>query len=248
MQILVDGVKTNYLDINPDQEKTIVILHGWGSSLTYWIPVSKLLSQNHRIILVDLPGFGLTSPIDDTPDIPEYTGFIRKFAQELKLEKFILAGHSFGGQIALDYALKFPQDLISIILIAPAAIWEDSRIIDLKVRVADKLKPLLADPSHVLMEQLLGWYTPDDYANSNEYQKKVLKKIVKYNLEPKLKNITVSTDIIWGNIDFVIPNTGDHLVKIIPNSKLHIIPGANHLINLTHPEKLSSIMNKILGS
>jgi pimeloyl-ACP methyl ester carboxylesterase len=248
MQIDIDGLLVNYKEFHPDQKETLVILHGWASSLRYWIPVSRLLSDSVRVILLDLPGFGDTPPVDNTPDIPEYTEFVRKFCQKLSLRKFMLAGHSFGGQIALDYALKYPEDLKSIILMAPAAILKKTDNLDLKVKIADKIKPFLSNPSKALLEQAVGWHTPDEYSNSNKYQKEVLRKIIAYNLEPLLPQVGVPTHIIWGNLDIVVPNYGDYMAKQIPGSHLYIIPGANHLLNLTHTQKLAVILNQIISS
>lgn len=246
MQTVVDGVLTNYLDINPKQKNTLVILHGWGSSVSYWIPLSNLLNPKVRIVLVDLPGFGSTGPLTNMPDVPEYTKFVKSFTNKLSLKNFILAGHSFGGQITLDYALKYPKDLKSIILIAPAAIRERSKFTQAKIKFTKIIKPLFSLFPHNIFEKFLGWYAPSDYSNSNEYQKKVLGKIVIYNLKPFLKDIHTPTDIIWGSEDFVIPNMGKHLAENIQGSHLHVIYGANHLIHHNHVKKLADVINQIV--
>lgn len=246
MQIVVSGVLTNYLDINPKQKNTLVILHGWGSSISYWVPLSNLLTPKIRVILVDLPGFGSTGPLPDKPDVPEYTNFVRSFTQKLSLKNFILSGHSFGGQITLDYALKYPKDLKSIILIAPAAIRERSKLTQTKIKLTKIIKPLFSLLPHSTFEKFLGWSTPSDYSNSNEYQKKVLGKIVIYNLKPYLKDLQVPTDIVWGSEDFVIPNMGNYLAENIHDSHLHVIYGANHLIHHSHVKKLADIINQII--
>ncbi len=246
MQTVEDGILTNYEIFNPKAKDTLVFLHGWGSSLQFWIPVSKLLTKSYRIILVDLPGFGKSMPFQFQPDIPDYTEFIRKFASSLNLEKFTLAGYSFGGQITLDYALKYPHDLTSIILISPAISKEKRRIISLKARMTKSLKPILSNAPSDQIEQLIGWVTPKEYEGSNEYQKALINKIIKYNLKPFLTQITLPVNIIWGNIDMVVPNIGDYLAKKIPKAQFHIISGANHLIYLTHLDELAKTLNKIL--
>jgi pimeloyl-ACP methyl ester carboxylesterase len=246
MQTVINGVLTNYSDINPKQKRTIVILHGWGSSISYWLPLTKLLPLKVRVILIDLPGFGSTSPLPDKPGVPEYTIFVRHFTQKLNLKNFILAGHSFGGQITLDYALKDPKDLKSIILIAPAAIRERSKFTQTKIKLTKVIKPLFSLLPHNTFEKFLGWSTPSDYSNSNEYQRGVLNKIVIYNLKPFLKAVTIPTDIIWGSEDFVIPNMGKFLAENIPNSHLHVIYGANHLIHLSQSHQLADIINQII--
>ena len=247
MQIVIDGVLTNYLDINSKANKTVVILHGWGSSISYWIPLSNLLSPKIRTILIDLPGFGSTGPLPGQPDVPEYTNFVRSFTQKLNLKNFILVGHSFGGQITLDYALKYPEDLNSIVLIAPAAIRERSKLVQTKIKLTKIIKPLFSLLPHNGFEKFLGWYTPKDYSNSNEYQKKVIGKIVVYNLKSYLGDVKVPTDIIWGSEDFVIPNMGKYLAENIPDSHLYVIYGANHLIHLSHLRQLADIINQIIA-
>ncbi|EKD53255.1 MAG: alpha/beta hydrolase fold protein [uncultured bacterium] len=247
MQTVINGVRTHYEVFNPKKKNTIVILHGWGSSLTFWIPIAKQISPDIRVVLVDLPGFGSTGPIDATPDVPEYTDFIRHFAKKLKLHRFILAGHSFGGQITLDYAVKYPGDLASIILIAPVSIPEDKRLMDLKVKIADSIKPMMIYPQSKPLEQYVGWYSPEEYTNANEHQKKVLHKIISYNLKPSLNRISVPTEIIWGNLDAIVPNVGELLEKSIPHSHLHLIAGAGHLLNLTHTKELARIINRVVS-
>ncbi len=246
MQTVVDGVLTNYEVINPNQKNILLILHGWGSSLKFWIPIAKQLSRDLRIILLDLPSFGSTAPLPNDPNIPEYTLFVKAFAKKLKLSHFTLAGHSFGGQVTLDYALKFPNDLKSIILISPAVVRERSKSAKLKILLAKVLRPLFSILPKHSFERFLGWYTPRDYSNSTEYQRRVLQKIVVYDLKPFLNQVKVPTDIIWGSEDFVIPYMGKFLAESIPDSHLHVIYGANHLIYLTHSKKLIENLNQIV--
>ena len=247
MQTVVDGILTNFLDIHPKQKNTMIVLHGWGSAASYWLPISQFISPAVRLILLDLPGFGGTKPLPDSPDVSEYTDFVRAFSKKLNLTGFILAGHSFGGQITLDYSLKYSTDLAHAILIAPAAIRERSKSAKIKIRLAKIIKPLFALLPHGSFEKFLGWYTPKDYSDSNEYQRKVLNKIVVYNLKPFLNQVKVLTDIIWGSEDIVIPYMGKYLAENIPHSNLHLIYGANHLIHHTHPQKLATVLNQIIA-
>lgn len=198
--------------------------------------------------MLDLPSFGSTSPLQGNPDIPDYTDFVHSFTQKLKLKKFILAGHSFGGQITLDYSLKFPEDLNSIILIAPAVVRERSKTAKLKIQLAKIIRPLFSILPKHSFESFLGLYTPKDYSDSTEYQRGVLKKIIVYNLKPQLNSVIVPTDIIWGSEDFAIPYMGKYIAENIQNSKLYVIYGASHLIYLSHPQKLGEIMTTIVQS
>ena len=247
MQIIVNGILTNFESVNPHAKIPVILLHGWGGLSKSWTPVVKLLNPHFCYYLVDLPGFGFTQPLDDTPSIPEYTDFIRAFAKSLKLKKFILAGHSFGGQITIDYAIEYPQDLICIILTAPAAVRERSNIVKAKITAAKIVRPLVSLLPNDIYNKFLDWYTPESYRNADEYQRKVLKKIITYNLKPKLHLIKVPTHIVWGSNDIVIPFMGKYMAENIKNSDLQMISGAGHQLHLTHTLILANILNKTLS-
>ncbi|KKS92863.1 MAG: Alpha/beta hydrolase family protein [Candidatus Collierbacteria bacterium GW2011_GWB1_44_6] len=247
MQVVVDGLKTHYLDINPQEKNTLVFLHGWKSSSKFWVPFSKLLKSTHRIILIDLPGFGSTDQFSTEPEIPLFTDFIHHFVKRLKLKNITLVGHSFGGLLALDYAIKYPADLSFLILVAPAVVKEKPSQAKRKIRFAEIARPLFTIIPNNHFEKYLGWYTPRDYRHANEYQQKILKKIVLYDLKPSLNKVTIPTNIVWGKLDFVVPNLGKYLNTKIPNSHLHVIDGSGHLCFLTHPKELSDIFNQILS-
>jgi len=247
VQIVVNGVLTNYLDINPKQKQTLIILHGWGSSSLNWVKLTSLLSTSTRYILLDLPGFGSTGPLPNEPNIPEYTDFVKAFADKLHLHRFILAGHSFGGQIALDFSVKYPEKLISTILIAPAAIRERSKSAQFKISFAKTIRPLFRILPRWVHDKFLAWYSPSDYSHSNEYQRQVLRKIVTYNLKSKLHLVKALTHVIWGSDDFIIPYMGKYLAEHIPHATLNVIYGTGHLIHLDKPGRLSEIINSIIS-
>lgn len=246
MQIDIAGVNTNYEIVHPEGQTTLLILHGWGSAASFWIPLANLLSPHLRIILLDLPGFGLSDPLPGSPEIPQFTDFVHSFAKKMFLSKYILAGHSFGGQIALDYGIKYPEDLQSMILISPALLRENLQILELKASFLETIKPLLNNDPTNQIEKYLGWFTPKNYDDANEYQRRVLQNIIHYNLKPLLGNLKVKTDIVWGSDDIVVPNEGDYLQSKIHHSRLHLIKGANHLLHLTHLKELSQNLNEIL--
>lgn len=246
MQTVINGILTNYEVINPTAKSTVLILHGWGSNSSYWLPLAKLLSPKYRYYLLDLPGFGGTRNLSPNSDIPEYTQFVKDFADKLRLKNFLLVGHSFGGQIAADFAIKHGHQLKKLILIDAAVIRTRGPKTWVKIGLTKIIKPLVSlFPTHVT-NSILRLYA-GDYARSNDYQKRVLHQILKYNLGLKLHLIKVPTEIIWGSEDRVIPYTGKHLVETIPDARLYIIYGSGHLPHLTHPTKLAAVLNKILN-
>ncbi len=146
----------------------------------------------------------------------------------------------------MDYVIKNPKKIISLIVVAPAVVKEKPSQAKMKIRFAEIARPIFSIIPNNHFEKYLGWYTPRDYKHANEYQQTILKKIVLYDLKPLLSKIMVPTDIIWGKEDFVVPNIGEYLRKKISNSHLHIINGSGHLSFLTHPKELASMFNQAI--
>lgn len=241
----MNGVLTNYEVINPKAKQSVLLLHGWAQSSLFWLETAKLLNGDFSYYLLDLPGFGGTKNLAENSNVPEYTEFVKEFTEKLKLKNIILMGHSFGGQIAGDFAIKYPKMVKRLVLIDAAIVRVRRLKTIIKIALAKIVKPLVSFFPITLMSFLLKHYN-SDYSASNAYQKSVLNQILKYNLGFKLNQIKTPTDIVWGSEDKVIPYMGKYLLEGIPDAKLHVVYGAGHILNVTHPQKLAATLNQIL--
>ena len=119
--VLVDGFQVHYKQMG--EGRPLLILHGWGSSSDSWVRVQEMLAaKGYQVIVPDLPGFGKTQAPHTVWGVEEYAEFMNRFTEELGLEKFILAGHSFGGQTAIQFAVDHPGKLEKLVLIAAAGV------------------------------------------------------------------------------------------------------------------------------
>lgn len=99
----------------------LVLLHGTSSSLLTWNACSKEWSKDHRVIRMDLPGFGLTGPHPENDySIEAYVTFLKDFFRERNISQCYLAGNSLGGLIAFHFAAAYPEKVKKVILIDPA--------------------------------------------------------------------------------------------------------------------------------
>ena len=101
----IKNVDVNFIEYG-DGDKTVVLLHGWGQNIEMMRPVGDRLSGN-KIIIVDLPGYGLSSEPDYVWTVYDYVECIKELLDSLDISNPILIGHSFGGKISLAYALKY---------------------------------------------------------------------------------------------------------------------------------------------
>ena len=96
----------------------IILIHGTGASLHTWDNWTKELKKTFRVIRLDLPAYGLTGPHPENKyTIPNYSDFLNKFVDSLKVNNFILAGNSLGGSIAWYYVTENEEKVVLLSLL-----------------------------------------------------------------------------------------------------------------------------------
>jgi cis-3-alkyl-4-acyloxetan-2-one decarboxylase len=97
---------------------TVVLLHGFMSSRLYWSEVVKDLSRSHRVITIDLLGFGKSpKPRCSRYDLDAQLISVRSTLKQIGVSGFKLAGHSMGSLISLRYARLYPEQVKELLLI-----------------------------------------------------------------------------------------------------------------------------------
>ena len=115
----VGGLRVHLRDEGPrDDARPMVLLHGTSASLHTWDGWTRELATRHRVIRIDLPGFGLTGPAPgDDYSLAAYTRFLAATLDALGVRRCTLAGNSFGGRIAWQAALDLPDRVERLILV-----------------------------------------------------------------------------------------------------------------------------------
>ena len=242
------GVNLHYQDTGPSKNAIpIVFLHGFGASLQTWETWAQALSEDYRVISVDLPGFGLTG--EDPTGI--YTDqrsveVLEAFLKELNIPKVVLVGNSMGGKFAWQFAARYPNQVAKLVLISPdgyaspgieygkkpdvPAIADLYRYFFSKTFLAMNLEPAYANPK-TLSDALVNRYY--DLMLAPGVRGAILARMQQTVLQdpvPSLASIQVPTLLIWGEKDAFIPisNSNDYL-KVMPNAKRVSLPNIGHL-------------------
>jgi len=105
MQIVVNGLLTNYNVFGDEKNKPLLILHGWQNSSADWTLIAKELKE-YKVILLDLPGFGQTAQPNSDFSIYDYAKFVEDFLDKLEYKKITLLGHSMGARIGIILGAK----------------------------------------------------------------------------------------------------------------------------------------------
>lgn len=116
---LPSGIRIRYDDRGPRGVPAVVLAHGFGVSLEMWMPQMGALSERHRLITWDARGHGGSSAPADIAsyDMPGLAADLRGLLEGLDgVEGAVIGGMSFGGMIALQYAVDHPADTAALIL------------------------------------------------------------------------------------------------------------------------------------
>lgn len=248
------GLPIRYLETVGEDKIPLILLHGWGSSLDSWRSVAEYFEKEGRKIFIpDLPGFGKTPEPERAWNLDDYISFVQMFARSVDLEKFSLAGHSFGGQIAIGYAVKYPNFVNKLILIAAARIMRRKK---LKVKLFSILTtigniPFSAPPLSFLKPLVQKiWYRLNgekDYYRASTRMKKTMSLVLGEEMAPRLSDLHVPTLICWGDRDDVTPLADGRIIhEKIAGSKMKIFKGVGHDLNFKRPDELASEILKFI--
>ena len=123
-----DGVRLAYEDSSSNLPP-ILFVHGWGCDHTFLAPQVKHFSKSHRAIAVDLRGHGKSDAPHEEYSMSSFADDLAFLCEELFLKKPVVVGHSMGGNVALEFAARYP-DLPSSVVLIDSVILPPSAFID----------------------------------------------------------------------------------------------------------------------
>jgi len=253
----LDGMAVHYRDEgNPADKTPVVLLHGTAASLLTWNGWTSALKDEHRVIRLDLPGYGLTGP-NPAQDYSMnfYVRFLHDFLEKIDVHRFYLAGNSLGGKIAWEYALAYPDNVKKLILI-DAAGYPLSHGKPLAIRLAStpvlknivlyvtpkslvekSLKEVYADDRKVT-EQLVEQYYDMACRAGNRAAFVARAGMVDDNDYLKIKRIQTRTLILWGEADAWIPVENAYkFEKDLPHNRMVIFRNFGHIPQEENPSE-----------
>jgi len=239
--------------------KDVILIHDGLIHHEIWDEQFPVLAEDHRVVRYDRRGYG-KSPNPQTPysDIED----LKQLLIQLKIDRTVLIGMSAGGSLAIDFALKYPENVGGLILAGAvvSGYGYSDHMITRGGRVND-LEELLADPQKII--HYFGWEDPYQIYPKNVAAKERCLKLLesfpnnanfeRYNYmlpvdRPAVKflsEINVPTLVLVGEFD--IPDVHAHAGVIeagIPNAKREIVLKAGHLIPLEQPKFFNELVLK----
>ncbi len=267
--VTVDGARLHF--VIKGAGRPVVLIHGNPGSCQDWSRLYGPISSRYCAFAFDRPGHGHS----DRPNHRDITvevqaQMLHAALKELNVEMPIVVGHSWGGSLALAYALAFPNELAGAVLLAPAAFESDDG-----VSFLSKVPgwPIIGDVVNFIFTPLLAaWLVRTDLAKAfapdrvpKNYLRHVLaewtrpKKVKWYSVDDALlndslpeftsryPNIRVPVAIITGDSDLIVPakENAHRLHETLPHSELIILEKTGHQIPFTRPEAVVEAIDRV---
>ncbi len=210
--------------------KTVLFLHGWRSEGRVWAPIMESLnSSEFKTYALDLPGFGKSEIPKHDFIVDDYVEQVHTFIEKLSLTTVILVGHSFGGRVAIKFAVRYPELVSRLVLVDSGGIREEPFFQQGKLLLAKIFKPFfrlkLLAKLRLKIYQFMG---AEDYLATPKLRQTFL-NVIHEDLRPMLPLIKVPTLIIWGDSDDVLPiDHGKEMHSKISHSRFVVLENAGH--------------------
>ncbi len=251
-----------------------VVLHGGpGAHHDYLLPGFDALARGRELIYYDQRGGGRSAVSRETPvGWKEQVADLEELRGVWGLERLSLAGYSWGGLLALLYAVEFPDRVASLALVSPAPAWREARL-EFERRFAERnLAPALQRERAVLRESGLRERDPLAYAQrlfelsvapyfsdparareltpfrvTGRTQQEVWSSLADYDLRPALAHLAIPAIVLHGTSDPIPIETARTLAELL-KAEFHSLPECGHVPYVEAFEPFVGLMDDFLPS
>jgi pimeloyl-ACP methyl ester carboxylesterase len=236
---------------------TIVLLHGVGMNKSIWAPEVNLLCENFDVLIYDMWGHGESDLPNRELNLTDYTKQLVDLLKELEIASAVVAGHSMGALIALDFAINNPDACLGVCALnavfnrsAEQSAAVKKRAADLaaggvSVNLSETLERWFGQPgthefpeAEALAQDLLLEVNPTGY----EAAYSVFAASDKAHLN-SLPNLSIPSLFFTADGD---PNSTPEMslamAALAPNGSSKVLTGHRHMMTLTAPEEVSATL------
>ncbi len=253
-EIKIDDHNIVYLE--GGKGPAILLLHGYTGNKDNWTRFAGYLTKDYHVVIPDIPGYGESSKLmDSSYDLSHQISRLHKFAEALKLRNFHIAGNSMGGFFAGIYAVRYPDEIMSVALFDAAGVMSSEKSEVIKMMEKGENPLVLKDSRDMSRLFALVFVNPPSLpyplkkvmvqtalTNRKIYEKELKEMNPDFrSLEKELPNIKVQTLIVWGDQDKVLDVSSVPVFeKGLINHKTVILKDCGHLPMLEKPQETAT--------
>jgi pimeloyl-ACP methyl ester carboxylesterase len=275
---IVDGTLVNTIELGPEngdaEAKPLVFVHGLSGSWPNWLEQLPAFAAEHRVITLDLPGFGHSPMPRETISISGYARVLDRLLDQLEIDAAAVVGNSMGGFIGAELAIAFPQRVERLVLVSAAGISTHAP------RGSAQAVPVLRRLERILMASAAWAASVSDTTMRRARLRdaalgvvirhpaklpaalaaeqvrgagkpgfiQALESIIDYEIRERLSEIACPTLIVWGERDRLISvRDADVFAELIPNSRKVVFEDTGHMSMLERPQEFNALLEDFLA-
>ncbi|HKG39838.1 MAG TPA: alpha/beta fold hydrolase [Conexibacter sp.] len=263
----VDGTPVNVVELGAGPP--LLLVHGLSGCWQNWLENIPHFARTHRVIAVDLPGFG-ASPLPREPiSIAGYARFLEGVCDALSIDAAAVVGNSMGGHIASELAIVSPQRVERLMLVSAAgisaelvqrdAVLTGGRVLAaIMTRAAARNAEMARRPGTRRIALSFVARHPDRLSAPLAHELMqgsgkpgflpALEAVLTHRISERLPEIACPTFVLWGADDHVIPvRDAKRFGKLIPDVRVEVWPDTGHVAMLERPERFNALLETFLS-
>jgi pimeloyl-ACP methyl ester carboxylesterase len=270
--IEIAGTRINVVELGSGP--ALLFVHGVGGSWTNWLETICAFADDHRVVVLDLPGFGASeSPPSEPPSITGYAALLDELCGVLGIASAAVVGNSMGGLVAAELALRSPQRVERLVLVSAAGLSTEKLRIEPLLRLLTPLERFVTLPGALAAAHasalasrrrlrkllLLMLCTHPDRLPAPIAAELImgagrpallpgLRAITGYPIRDRVSEIVCPTLIVWGARDHMVP-VGDarEFERLIGGSRAVVYPDTGHLAMIERPSCFNEDLRAFLA-
>src|SRR5215210_1994840 len=265
----IDGREVNYVDAG--EGPALVLIHGLGASWQSWLENIPDFAHDHRVVAMDLPGFGCSEMPEQDISIEYYAQWTFRFLDALGIESAAVVGNSMGGFVAAEMAIRNADRVQRLAVVSAAVFWQTYRRAQPLVQLARMSDAIVARALTRVTDdvatrpRLRAWARATagfryPHLISKELAHEMvrsarrtdgflpgLEALADFPLEEELPKISCPALIVWGAHDTLVPvKDAKRMEDLIPDARRVVFERTGHVAMLERPERFNTLLREFL--
>ena len=256
--------------VEAGEGEPLLLLHGLGGTKASFLPTIAALASEHRVIAIDLPGFGDSDkPFPASYDAAFFARWVCAFMDAMDIERAHVLGHSMGGRVALEVGMRHPERVEALVLMTPSLAWRGARPWAGPLKLLRPELGLLQPTPRPVVEAFVRRFVPGAESNwvaagVDEFLRAYLnprgrvafyaaaRQIYLENPDgpdgfwSRLEALQARSLFIWGRRDTLVPiGFARHVRKALPEAR-HVEIECGHVPQLERPRAAHGAIARFL--
>jgi pimeloyl-ACP methyl ester carboxylesterase len=267
----VAGRPVNVIDIG--EGDAVVFIHGLSGAWVNWLENIPYFARNHRVIAMDLPGFGHSPMPAEEISMSGYGRIVDELLGTLGIERAVIVGNSMGGFIGAEVAIRFSTRVEKLVLVSAAGLSIEHQRNERVLHVLERLDNFLilsggwaATRSETLTrrprmrrqimglvahraEQLPAPLIAEQIKGSGKPGfVPALDALTDYPIRDRLADISCPVLVVWGEKDRLVPVSDAYeFGRLIPQARVVVWPDTGHVAMLERPAAFNALVDEFLA-